>query len=90
MLMERTGMLLEHIYIIEATSQGMETKVRLRLDTRVATPCRRSRLANRMIAKIGQRRVNEEVCGALSRMQQEIQSITSEVLPPRSTSVLRK
>ena len=89
-LMERAGMLLEHVYIIETTGQGTETKVRLRLDTRVATPCRRSRLVNRMIARVGRRRVNEEVCGALWRMQQEILSITSDDLPPDSESVLGK
>jgi len=89
-LMEPAGMLLEHVSIIEATGQGTETKIRLRLDTRVATPCRRSRLVNRMIARVGRRRVNEEVCGALWRMQQEILSITSDDLPPDSESVLGK
>ena len=33
-LTEPAGMLLEHVYIIEATGQGTETMVRLRLDTR--------------------------------------------------------
>lgn len=87
-LMKPAGMLLEHVYLIEATGQGAETKVRLRLDTRVATPCRRSRLVNRLIAKVGQRRVNEEVCGALWRMEQEVRKIAAEDLPPDSKSVL--
>lgn len=87
-LLEPAGMLLEHVYIIEATGQGTETKVRLRLDTRVATPCRCSRLVNRLIARAGRRRVDEEVCGALWRMQQEARRIVSEDLPPDSESVL--
>ena len=87
-LMEPAGMLLEHVYIIAATGQGTETKVRLRLDTRVATPCRFSRLVNRLIARAGRRRVDEEVCGALWRMQQEVRRIASEDLPPDSESVL--
>ena len=87
-LMEPVGMLLEHVYIIEATGQGMETKVRIRLDTRVATPCRRSQLVNRLIARVGRQRVDQEVFCALWRFQQEVQRIVSEALPPDSKSVL--
>jgi hypothetical protein len=81
-------MLLQHVWIIEATGQGTETKVLIRLDTRVATPCRRLRLVNKLIVRVGRRRVDDEVCRALWRMQHEAVRIVSEDLPPDSKSVL--